>query len=58
MATAIPTNGPPPLTMSMIRGIANQPAMTTTRITAEAMSGPARVPEPCVKARTRRPARW
>ncbi len=37
MATATPAIGPPPLTMSMIRGIANQPAITTIRITAEAM---------------------
>ena len=30
--------GPPPLTMSMMRGMANQPAITTTMMIAEAIS--------------------
>ncbi len=58
MATATPAIGPPPLTMSMILGIANQLAVTTIRITAEAMSAPRRESRSPVKARNRRPARW
>ena len=57
IATATPTNGPPPLTSSMIFGMTSHPATVARMISAEAMSAP-RLSPLFVKARNRRPAKW
>jgi NAD(P)-dependent dehydrogenase (short-subunit alcohol dehydrogenase family) len=56
IATAVPASGPPPAsdTRSMMCGMANHPAITTTRITAAATTGPQLSRRPAVTARSRR----